>query len=82
MAKVTIYSTPTCPYCIQAKDYLKEKNVEYEDLDVSVDQKAGEEMVQKSGQMGVPVIVVKKDDRAEEVMVGFDRQKLEEILGI
>lgn len=82
MPQITIYSTPTCPFCIMAKDFLKEKNIPFNDLDVSTDTDAGEEMVKKSGQMGVPVISIKKDDGVEEVVVGFQKEKISEILGI
>ena len=73
--KVKVYSTPTCPYCHRAKDYLKEKNISFEDIDVSVNREAADEMMKISGQMGVPVITV--DD---EVVVGFDKNRLEELL--
>lgn len=82
---VTIYSTPTCPYCKMAKEYFKEHNVEFEDVDVAADTDRAEEMVQKSGQMGVPVIVVSEDSsttKAEEIVIGFDREKLAELLGV
>ncbi|NOX97002.1 MAG: glutaredoxin family protein [Nitrospirae bacterium] len=72
---VKIYSTPTCPYCLRAKAYLKEKNVSFEDIDVSTNQEAADEMIKISGQMGVPVIVV-----GDVIMVGFDKNKLEELL--
>ncbi len=72
---VKIYSTPTCPYCLRAKAYLKEKDISFEDIDVSVNQEAADEMIKISGQMGVPVIVV-----GDEIMVGFDKNKLEELL--
>ncbi len=77
--KVTVYSTPTCPYCDLAKEYLSNKNVDFVSYDVSQDQARAEEMVQKSGQMGVPVIVVEKDGQ-EEVIVGFDEGKLSALL--
>ena len=64
--KVIIYSTTTCPYCVMAKNFFKEKGVAYEDKNVGVDRAAGEEMVVKSGQMGVPVI-----DIDGEIVVGF-----------
>ncbi len=73
--KISVYSTPTCPYCRQAKDYLKEQNIEFEDLNVASDLEARNDMVQKSGQMGVPVI-----DIDGEVIVGFNKPKLEELL--
>ncbi len=72
---VTVYSTPTCPFCIQVKEFLNEKNVEFADVDVSTDQEKAQEMIHKSGQMGVPVIEV-----GEELVVGFDKAKLEELL--
>ena len=73
---VVIYSTPTRPHCIDAKEYLKKHKVEFRDIDVSQDREALDEMVQKSGQMGVPVIII--DD--ETVIVGFDREKLKKAL--
>jgi len=81
MAEVTIYSTPTCGYCTMAKDFLREKGVEFTDIDVSVDQQKAQEMVEKTGQMGVPVIVVNKDGQ-EEVIVGFDQVQLTNLLGL
>ena len=76
MKKVSIYTTPSCAYCKMAKEFFKENDIEYSEHDVTEDDKAREEMVQKSGQMGVPVIMV--DD---EVLVGFDKDKLSEVLG-
>lgn len=73
--KIVIYSTPTCPYCNLAKDYFKEKGLEFVDYDVSEDQKKSKEMVEKSGQMGVPVIVI--DD---QVIIGFNKPEIEKIL--
>lgn len=64
-----------------AKDFLREKGVAYTDIDVSVDQKKAQEMVEKTGQMGVPVIVVSKDGK-EEVLVGFDQVQLTNLLGL
>lgn len=75
--KVKVYSTPTCPYCIKVKQFLKSNNIEFEDIDVSTDQKAVEEMTQKSGQMGVPVL-----DIDGEIIVGFDKEKISRVLGI
>ena len=75
MHTVKVYSTPACPYCIRAKDYLKQKNIEFQNIDVSTDKPGLDEMVKVSGQMGVPVIVVDT-----EVVVGFDRNRLEELL--
>lgn len=72
MAKVIVYSTSTCPYCVMAKDWLKQKKVEFDDVNVGIDQDKAKEMIKKSGQMGVPVI-----DVDGEVIIGFDRPKLE-----
>ena len=72
---VKIFSTPTCPYCKMAKDWMKENNIEFTDVDVATDEKAAQEMTEKSGQMGVPVILV-----GDEVLVGFDKPKLEALL--
>jgi glutaredoxin 3 len=80
--KVKIYSTPMCHFCHMTKDFLNENKVEFEDINVATDQKAAEEMVKKSGQMGVPVIAITKDDGQEELLVGFQEQKLREILNI
>ena len=77
MANVKVYSTPTCPHCIHAKEYLKSKNIDFQNIDVSIDQKAGEEMVKISGQMGVPVVVI--DDN---IVIGFDREKIDSLLNI
>ena len=73
--KVTIYSTTTCPYCVYAKDYFKNKGVAFEDKNVSVDRAAGQEMIAKSGQMGVPVI-----DIDGQIIVGFQPNVFEELL--
>ncbi|MFA6296699.1 MAG: glutaredoxin domain-containing protein [Patescibacteria group bacterium] len=75
MAKVKVFSTPTCPYCVQAKEYLKSKGVEYEEVDVAADEAGRNEMVEKTEQMGVPVILI-----GDEYIVGFDRAKIDELL--
>ncbi|MFA4854726.1 MAG: glutaredoxin family protein [Candidatus Omnitrophota bacterium] len=78
MAKsVKVYSTPSCPWCIRAKQFLKENNIIFQDMDVSVDKQAADEMVQKSGQMGVPVL-----DIDGEIIVGFDKEKIKQSLGL
>ena len=74
---VTIYSTPTCPFCKQTKVYLKEHDIDFTDIDVMNDQEKAREMIQKSGQMGVPVI-----DIGGEIVIGFDQKRLAEILKI
>jgi glutaredoxin 3 len=75
MKKVSIYSTPACQYCYLAKDFLKKNNIEFEEFDVMIDEVKRAEMVEKSGQMGVPVIRI-----GEEVIVGFNEAKLKELL--
>lgn len=75
--KVTIYSTPTCTYCNHAKDFFKENKIKYEEYNVASDLEKRREMVEKSGQLGVPVIIV--DD---EVTVGFDEDRLSSLLEI
>jgi glutaredoxin-like YruB-family protein len=77
MAKIKVYSTPTCPYCIRVKNYLKEKNILFENIDVSVDEAGLAEMIRVSGQMGVPVILIDGD-----VVVGFDQEKINKKLGL
>lgn len=78
MAKtVKVYSTPTCPFCIRVKQYLSENNVFFENFDVSLDQEKAEEMIKKSGQMGVPVL-----DIEGEIIVGFDRERINKALGL
>ena len=72
---VKVFSTPTCPWCHRAKDYFKSKKVAFKDFDVSVDEKARAEMVEKSGQMGVPVIMI-----GDKVIVGFDKEAIDEAL--
>jgi len=82
MAKpVTIYSTQTCGYCKAAKDFMASKGVAFEDVDVGIDQARAREMIEKSGQMGVPVIVVGSGSE-EELIVGFDQNRLATALGI
>lgn len=75
--KVKVYSAPSCPWCRAVKEFLKNHNIEFEDIDVSVDQDAAKEMVLKSGQMGVPVIEID-----ENIVVGFNKPLLEELLGL
>lgn len=77
MAQVKVYSTPTCPYCVRVKDYLKEKKVAFTNVDVSTDQPGLQEMIKISGQMGVPVIVIES-----EIIVGFDRSRIAAKLGL
>ncbi len=73
---VKMYTTPTCPYCKLTKDYLKEKNIEFQEIDVASNASAANEMVKLSGQMGVPVI-----DIDGQIIVGWNKGALEEALG-
>ena len=75
MAKARVYSTPMCPYCTMAKNFLKDNGVEVEDIDVSKDHDAAHEMIEKSGQMGVPVIEING-----RIIVGFNREAIEQVL--
>ncbi|MDP1718893.1 MAG: glutaredoxin family protein [bacterium] len=75
MAKVIIYSTPTCVYCKMAKDFFKKNNIVYEECDVAADLAARKEMVEKSKQLGVPVI-----DIDGKILVGFDESELRQAL--
>ena len=75
--KVRVFSTLSCPYCVTLKEFLKEHNIEFEDIDVSQDKAASDEMIEKSGQMGVPVIEIDG-----EIIVGFDKEKISKLLNI
>lgn len=77
MPKIKIYTTPSCVYCKMAKQFFAQNNVQYEEKNVAVDEDARNEMVQKSSQMGVPVI-----DIDGKIIIGFDQQGLKEALGI
>ena len=74
---VTIYSTPTCSWCQAAKEHLRSHNVSFDDVDVSADMERAREMVEKSGQYGVPVL-----DIDGEIVIGFDRTRINALLGI
>lgn len=75
--KVIVFSTPTCSFCVQAKRYFKEKNIRFTDVDVSRDQSAARDMLRRTGQMGVPVILINNT-----AIVGFDRNKINQMLNI
>ena len=74
---VKVYSTPACPYCVTLKEFLKKNNIEFEDIDVSQNKTALDEMIKKSKQMGVPVV-----DIDGQIVVGFDKEKISELLNI
>lgn len=75
MKTVSIYSTPTCVYCGAAKDYFKANNIAYTEFNVASDLERRKEMIDKTGQMGVPVIII-----GDEAVVGFDQDKIAELL--
>lgn len=75
--KVKVFSTTMCPWCVKVKQYLEEKKIEFEDVNVQENQEAAKEMVEKSGQTGVPVL-----DIDGTIIVGFDKEKIDELLGI
>lgn len=77
MEKIKIYSTPTCPYCVTLKEFLKERGIDFEDVNVAQDAQAREEMIHKSGQMGVPVV-----DIDGQIIIGFDRARISKLLDI
>ena len=75
--RVIVFSTPSCSFCNMAKKYFREKGIRFRDVDVSRDQTAARDMVRRSGQSGVPVI-----DIGGKIIVGFDRPKINKLLGI
>ncbi|MGM0366139.1 MAG: glutaredoxin family protein [Actinomycetota bacterium] len=75
MDKIIVYSTETCPFCKKTKDYLKSRGVNFDDIDVALERERLEEMIEKSGQMGVPVI-----DINGKVIVGFDQKEIDKQL--
>ena len=75
--KVIVFSTPTCSYCNAAKRYFRERNIRFTDVDVSRDQSAARDMMRKTGQMGVPVILINN-----KPIVGFDRSKINQMLNL
>ena len=72
---ITMYSTPTCTYCRKAKDWFRENHIKFTEYDISRDQRRADEMMRKSGQMGVPVITI--DDK---VVIGFNQSQLDSLL--
>jgi len=77
VVRIKIFSTPACPYCFTLKEFLKEHNFEFEDIDVSQNKEAREEMIKKSGQMVVPVMEIDN-----QIVVGFDKEKISKLLNI
>lgn len=77
MKTITIYSTPSCHFCHMTKDYLTEKNIPFTDINVAEDAEKRQEMIQLSGQMGVPVIRIEND-----IIVGFNKPVIDDLLGL
>ena len=77
MSEIIVYSTQACPWCVRVKDYLKEKGIVFTAYDVGADQEKAQEMIKKSGQMGVPVV-----DIDGVIIVGFDKHKIDTLLGL
>lgn len=77
MKNVTIYSTPTCHFCHAAKEFFKKNNIAFTDYNVAEDNAKREEMLEKSGQMGVPVIFIEN-----EMIIGFNEKRLKDLLGV
>ena len=77
MSKVIVYSTPNCPYCTMLEEFLKANKIEFKEIDVSKDQDKAKEMVEKSGQMGVPVI-----DIDGKIIIGFDKEAIKKALSL
>jgi len=75
--KVIVYSTSNCPYCVLAEEFLKENKIEFEKINVQENKEKAKKMIEKSGQSGVPVI-----DIDGKIIVGFDKEKIKELLGI
>ena len=82
MVKVKMYTTTTCPYCKMEKEYLDSKGIKYENFFVDQNPDKAQEMMDESGQMGVPFTEITKDDGTEEKILGFDKGKLNKALGI
>lgn len=81
--QVKVYSTVTCPYCKMLKDYLTEAGIPFENIFVDQDEKGREEMMKESGGfLGVPFTVITRDDGIRETVLGFDKNKINQVLGI
>ena len=77
MKKVKIYTAPGCPFCMVAKDYLKERGIDFEEIDVSKNEKAVQELIEKTGHLGVPILEIDG-----EIVIGFDKEKIDKILNL
>ena len=77
MPKVRLFTSPSCPFCYSLKDFLKEKGIEFEEIDVSQDEKTREEMIKKTGRLEAPIIEIDG-----QIVVGFDKEKICKLLNI
>lgn len=75
MVKIIVYSTPVCPYCVMVKNFLKQNNVSFDEIDLSENKKIKEELFEKTGQMVVPITKI-----GEELVVGYNLKKIKELL--
>ncbi len=75
--RITVYTTPSCPYCAKAKNYFRQLGLKYTEVDVSRDLRKAEELVRKTGQTGVPVIEI-----GNQIVIGFDKEKIDRLLGV
>jgi glutaredoxin 3 len=82
MAKVTMYTTKTCPFCQMQKDFLNSKSVKFKEILVDENPDEAHKMIEISGQMGVPFTAIAKDDGTQENILGFDKAKISTVLGI
>lgn len=82
MSKITIYSTATCGYCKMLKSYLQQKDIAYDEKRADEDQAIAEELYERSGQLGVPFTVIEKDDGDATAILGFDKARIDQELGL
>lgn len=82
LLKITIYTTTTCPFCKMQKDYLASKNIRFEEVLVDNNPLKAQEMIEMSGQMGVPFTIIEREDGQKITILGFDRPKIDEALGL
>lgn len=82
MAKVTIYTTTTCPFCKMEKEYLDSRSIAYENIFVDQNPDEAKKLIEESGQMGVPFTEIIKDDNSKVTILGFDKEKLNQALGL
>ncbi len=80
--KITIYSTATCGFCKMLKSYLTEKNISFDNKAADEDQAIARELYEKSGQLGVPFTIIETEDGKQEGILGFDRAKIDSVLGL